>query len=426
MAPGLLISSARPRRRPWPARKDPGPMSGRKAAGLTRRFSVSSFAEELVLGEFAEVGRLPDAAAQAVHHFGLVAKRPAFRADRKRHLLARFRQPSSDPRSAHRILRPRRSRPPPPAGCAADFSGKEIRLADKIRDNFCAGFPVNILGRPDLRDAAAFENRHPVRDRERLLLVVGHVNRGQPEFLAGPPDFRAHLEAELGVEVREGARRAAGSAGGSPAPARVRPAAAGRPRAARFCVRHTATSGPTRAPRHALLDFRRRDPALLEPERGHSFRRSCAAKRVALEHHPVFRLWGGSFVTSSSPKRIRPESGMENPRRRSAAGFVFPQPLGPGRKNNSPRLDPETGRPPARRCRRIFLTRFSMVMENHFRIGAAKGHPCSAAAARTHQNFRTAPPVLGAGIASEGECLSREGRPCSLAAAEVQLSQEVV
>jgi hypothetical protein len=55
-----------------------------------------------------------------------------------------------------------------------------------------------------LLDAAVPHHRHPVRQRERFLLVVGHVDGGDSQGLLQEADLLAHLLADLGVQVRQG------------------------------------------------------------------------------------------------------------------------------------------------------------------------------------------------------------------------------
>jgi hypothetical protein len=55
----------------------------------------------------------------------------------------------------------------------------------------------------DLLDAAGVQHRHAVGGRVRLLLVVRHVDRGDAELALQVLQLRAHLDAQLGVEVGE-------------------------------------------------------------------------------------------------------------------------------------------------------------------------------------------------------------------------------
>ena len=62
---------------------------------------------------------------------------------------------------------------------------------------------VEIVGRPDLLDAATVHHHHAVGERHRLDLVVGDVDGGGAHLLMHALDLGAHLHAQLGVEVRQ-------------------------------------------------------------------------------------------------------------------------------------------------------------------------------------------------------------------------------
>ncbi len=53
-------------------------------------------------------------------------------------------------------------------------------------------------------DPAGVDDRHAIRDGERLFLVVRDIDGGESELLAQPPDLGAHLNAQAGIEVGEG------------------------------------------------------------------------------------------------------------------------------------------------------------------------------------------------------------------------------
>jgi len=60
---------------------------------------------------------------------------------------------------------------------------------------------IEIVGGSDLFDAAVVHHHHPVGQRHRLDLVVGHVDGGGADFLVHFLDFDPHLDPELGVEI---------------------------------------------------------------------------------------------------------------------------------------------------------------------------------------------------------------------------------
>jgi hypothetical protein len=54
-----------------------------------------------------------------------------------------------------------------------------------------------------LQHPAVPHDRHAVGERQRLFLVVRHVDRRDPEILLQLADLRAHLNADLRVQVRQ-------------------------------------------------------------------------------------------------------------------------------------------------------------------------------------------------------------------------------
>ena len=74
-------------------------------------------------------------------------------------------------------------------------------LADELRHKPVPRPRVHFLWSAHLKQAPLVQDRQPVGDGKRLLLVVRHVNRRQPRLLANAPDFGAHFEAQFGVEI---------------------------------------------------------------------------------------------------------------------------------------------------------------------------------------------------------------------------------
>ena len=62
---------------------------------------------------------------------------------------------------------------------------------------------IELLRRADLPDDAVAQDDDPVGERQGLVLVVRHVDGRRAELVVDAPDLRAHLEAQLRVEVRE-------------------------------------------------------------------------------------------------------------------------------------------------------------------------------------------------------------------------------
>ncbi len=60
---------------------------------------------------------------------------------------------------------------------------------------------VNFRRDGDLLHHAVLHDDDPVGERQRLVLVVGDVDRGAPQLAVDAADLGAHLEPQLGVEV---------------------------------------------------------------------------------------------------------------------------------------------------------------------------------------------------------------------------------
>jgi len=60
---------------------------------------------------------------------------------------------------------------------------------------------VDVPGRADLLHHAIEHHADLVGDRERLLLVVRDIDRGDAEFLLQPPDVAPQVHPQLGIEV---------------------------------------------------------------------------------------------------------------------------------------------------------------------------------------------------------------------------------
>src|SRR2546427_1998495 len=84
-----------------------------------------------------------------------------------------------------------------------DRTAEEVRNTDEVGDEVGAGSRVDLDRAPDLLDPAVPHHRDAVGDRERLLLVVGDVDRRDPEVLLDLADLAAKSKADLRVERRE-------------------------------------------------------------------------------------------------------------------------------------------------------------------------------------------------------------------------------
>jgi hypothetical protein len=77
------------------------------------------------------------------------------------------------------------------------------RRADEAGDEQVLGAVVKALGRVDLLQHALVHDGDPIAHRHRLDLVVRHVHRRRLQLLLQVRDVRAHLHAQLRVQVRE-------------------------------------------------------------------------------------------------------------------------------------------------------------------------------------------------------------------------------
>ena len=73
----------------------------------------------------------------------------------------------------------------------------------KPATNTVAGLVVDLLGRADLLDPALVHDRDPVAHRERLFLVVGHVDERDADLALDALELELHRLAQLEVERAE-------------------------------------------------------------------------------------------------------------------------------------------------------------------------------------------------------------------------------
>src|SRR5258706_12837167 len=88
-------------------------------------------------------------------------------------------------------------------GSSVDGSGEEVALAEELGDEAFARLPVDLLRRALAQDAAGVHDQNPVAHRQRLVLVVGHEDRGETEGVLQFLEPVAGPLAQLGVEVGE-------------------------------------------------------------------------------------------------------------------------------------------------------------------------------------------------------------------------------
>ena len=76
-------------------------------------------------------------------------------------------------------------------------------LAEKRRDEGRARTVVQLLRRTDLQHPAAFHDDQPIRHGQRFLLIVGHVDGGDPHLFLELLQLHPHHVPQPLVEIRE-------------------------------------------------------------------------------------------------------------------------------------------------------------------------------------------------------------------------------
>ncbi len=84
-----------------------------------------------------------------------------------------------------------------------DREVERVERADEVGDEGGRRMLVDLARRADLLDPAAVHDRDPVGHRERLVLVVRHVDERRPELVLDPLQLELHLLAQLHVERAE-------------------------------------------------------------------------------------------------------------------------------------------------------------------------------------------------------------------------------
>ena len=81
----------------------------------------------------------------------------------------------------------------------------DLRPGDPLGFNDRRPYPERVRAeqeRTGLNEAAAPHHRNPVGHRQRLGLIVGHVDHRPADLLVDVFDLGAHIDAKLGVQVR--------------------------------------------------------------------------------------------------------------------------------------------------------------------------------------------------------------------------------
>ena len=196
-----------------------------------------------------------------------------------------------------------------------DVGGEEVGVAHERGHEPGRGRLEDLLRGVGLLDHAVAHHDHPVADRQRLGLVVGHEHRGG----AGLAEHRDGVGADLGAErSRRGwrtARRAAPRPAAGRAPGPARPAAAPRRRARGGSatrggqpdqLEHLADPGGALRARH-----------LVEPEGDVARHRQVREQRVVLEDQA--RPGAARAAATCGPRRPRRRRSGSCPRRDAPA-----------------------------------------------------------------------------------------------------------
>ena len=90
-----------------------------------------------------------------------------------------------------------------PRTLVATWPVSRLEVPTKPGHEAGGGLLVDLAGRADLLDAAVVEHRDPVREGQRLLLVVGHEEERDADVALDRLELDLHLLAQLEVEGAE-------------------------------------------------------------------------------------------------------------------------------------------------------------------------------------------------------------------------------
>ena len=83
------------------------------------------------------------------------------------------------------------------------LGAKQVVVADKARHKLAGGAGVDLLRRAALDDGSLVHQEDPIRQGQRLLLIVGHEDGGELEALLDRADLLAQAAADAGIQRRE-------------------------------------------------------------------------------------------------------------------------------------------------------------------------------------------------------------------------------
>ena len=217
-----------------------------------------------------------------------------------------------------------------------DRAVEQVALADEVGDEAVLRETVDLRRLVELFDLALVHHRDPVRQRERLLLVVGDVDEGDADLLLQRDQLELHALLELRIERGQ---RLVEQQQLRPVDQRARHGdalalAAGE--LVRVALLHAEQRHVFERLVDARADLRLRTLAHLQRKRDVLLHRHVREQRVALEHRvdvAVLRRHAGHVLAvdddvaasraASKPAIIR-------------SSVVLPQPEGPSSVKNSP------------------------------------------------------------------------------------------
>ncbi len=214
---------------------------------------------------------------------------------------------------------------------ALDVELEHVAIAHEARDVQIGGLGIDLRRGADLLHQAVLHHHDPIGQRQRLVLVVRHVDGGAVELAMDAADLRPRLDAQLGVEIRqrlvhEDQRRLDDDGAGD---GHALLLAAGE-----LSGQLVLLAGELHEPermRHARRAVGGRDAAHPQAEADVLGDGHVRKQRVVLEHHAEAALFGGSVSMRCSSSQMLPLDSCMRPAMQLSA-VDLPQPDGPSRR----------------------------------------------------------------------------------------------
>src|SRR5437667_2581211 len=189
-----ILSSAHNRRGRWQGDGDLLTWRARGASGLVdAERNPAGFHD--VVGHRSQVRGVQDAAGDGRAFIPPDAH--VLRPERQRH---HFAHPHAEPRVG--LHHPqRRLHDAVPIRHRRDLAVQEVRHPQELRSHAGAGRAIDLPGRPDLDHLPSKHHGDAVRQRQRLRLVVRHIDCGDAQALLQRAQFQAKPLPQLRVEV---------------------------------------------------------------------------------------------------------------------------------------------------------------------------------------------------------------------------------